>query len=69
MDIYEFTKLINGSLRYEIHDGILTLTGYYTGNQIQIDLSKITPEMLEEITVTVEDDEDDSDDDLEWWQK
>lgn len=62
MDIIEFTKLINGSLKYEIQNCVLTLTGYYTGKQISLDLSKITAEMLEELAAN-------DDSDLEWWQK
>lgn len=69
MDIIEFTKLINGSLKYEIHNGVLTLTGYYTGKQIRLDLSKITAEMLEEIAADDEEEIEDDDSDLEWWQK
>lgn len=70
MDIIEFTKLINGSLKYEIKNCVLTLTGYYTGKQISLDLSKITAEMLEELAADDEEEiEDDDDSDLEWWQK
>lgn len=69
MDINEFRTLINGSLRYEVHGAVLTLTGYYTGKEIRLDLSKITAEMLEEITAEEIEDEDEDDDDLEWWQK
>ena len=49
MSINEFMELIQGSLRYEIHNEILTLTGYYTGKRISLDLSRITEEMLEEL--------------------
>lgn len=73
MDIYEFLRLINGSLRYEIDGTILTLTGYYSGKAIRLDLSKITADMLEEITVEADgnvlSNKDDSDEEEQWWQK
>ena len=51
MNINEFMQLIKGSLRYEINDKTLTLTGYYTGKEVSLDLSRITEEMLEELIV------------------
>lgn len=51
MDINEFAKLLQGSLRYEMHNGTLTLTGYYSGKEINLDLTRITEEMLEELIV------------------
>lgn len=54
--MYEtFLQIIHGSVQYEIDNGVLTLTGYYTGNEVKIDLNKITPEMLEEIVADPED--------------
>lgn len=57
MDYQTFLDIINGSIQYEIHGTVLTLIGYYTGKRVEIDLAKITPEMLEEITADPEDDE------------
>lgn len=57
MNYKTFSEIINGSVRYEISGTVLTLTGYYTGKEVKIDLSKITPDMLEEIAAEPEDDE------------
>lgn len=62
MDYREFTEIIRGSKQYEFNGTVLTVTGYYTGKRVRIDLSMIDPDMLEEIIV--EDDEDDEED--EW---
>ncbi|MGN0518056.1 MAG: hypothetical protein ACI4II_04970 [Acutalibacteraceae bacterium] len=59
MEYEKFWEIIRGSLQYEIDDGVLTLTGYYTGKEVKIDLKKITPEMLEEITADPEETEED----------
>ena len=54
--MYEtFLQIIHGSVQYEIDNGVLTLTGYYTGKEVKIDLNKITPEMLDEIVADPED--------------
>ena len=45
--------IINGSKQYEFgynEEGqmsVLTITGYYSGEELKLDLSKLTPEMLE----------------------
>lgn len=57
MDYETFLSIIHGSVRYEIDGTVLTLTGYYTGKEVKIDLSKITPDMLEEITAGPEENE------------
>lgn len=57
MDYQTFRDIINGSIQYEVHGTVLTLTGYYTGKRAEIDLAKITPEMLEEITADPDEDE------------
>jgi hypothetical protein len=50
MNINDFLRLINGSIRYEFEGTKLTITGYYSGKGITLDLSKMTEEMLEELT-------------------
>lgn len=55
MEFKTFSDIINGSVQYQISGTVLTLTGYYTGKEVKIDLAKITPEMLEEITAEPED--------------
>lgn len=56
--MYEiFLSIIHGSVQYEIDGTVLTLTGYYTGKEVKIDLAKITPDMLEEITADPEENE------------
>lgn len=53
--MYELLQqIIHGSVRYEINGTVLTLTGYYTGKEVKIDLAKITPEMLDEIVADPE---------------
>lgn len=56
MDYDKAMRIINGSKRYEfITDTILEITDYFSGDSIKLDLSCLTDEMLEELTV--EDDE------------
>ena len=55
MEFKTLSDIINGSVQYQISGTVLTLTGYYTGKEVKIDLAKITPEMLEEITAEPED--------------
>ncbi len=57
MDYETFWAIITGSVQYEINDSVLTLTGYYTGKEVKIDLRKITPEMLTEIIADPEENE------------
>lgn len=57
MDKREFDRLVTGSLQYEMGHGVLTLTGYYTGESVKLDLTRLSEEMLEELIVT-DDDED-----------
>ena len=65
MDVNKFKRILNGSIRYEIERGELTITGYYTGESVTIDLNYLTDEMFEELLVEDEDDEydDEYDDD------
>lgn len=58
MDMFEFLKLINGSIRYEMDRGVLEITGYYTGKSVKLDLTRLNEEMLDELIVTDEEEED-----------
>lgn len=59
-DLEKVLKLLNGSIRYEMDRGVLTVTGYYTGEEVRLDLNKLTAEMLEELQP--DDDEEEEDD-------
>ncbi len=39
-------QILNGSMQYQVKDGILELTGYYTGKRIYINLREIDEEAL-----------------------
>lgn len=52
-----FTEVLQGSKCYEFNGTILTLTGYYSGRQIKLDLSLLDEETLEKLIV--DEDEDD----------
>ena len=49
MGINKFMRLINGSKEYRFEGSVLEIVGYYTGESIKLDLSKITEETLEEL--------------------
>ena len=57
MDMFEFLKLINGSIRYEMGRGVLEITGYYTGKSVKLDLTRLNEEMLDELIVTDEEED------------
>lgn len=59
MDFLEVMEVLKGSKQYEFDGALLTVTGYYTGKQVRLDLSKLTEEMIE--ALTPEDDEEDED--------
>lgn len=50
-------EIINGSKEYKFDGTVLTVKGYYTGEEIKLDLSKLTEEMLEELQPDPEEDE------------
>lgn len=52
-------NILHGSIRYEFEGTILTVTGYYSGESISLDLGKLTEEMLEELQPDTEEDEED----------
>ena len=54
----EFQRLLNGSKQYEFEGTVLTITGYYNGKRIAIDLGQLTEEMFEELVVEDEDEDD-----------
>lgn len=42
-------KIINGSKTFSFDGPVLEIKGYYTGESVRLDLSKLTPEMFEEL--------------------
>ena len=56
MDIKKVLEIMRGSKRYEFHGSVLTVTGYYTGERVKLDLSNLTEEMLEVLAPEVDDD-------------
>lgn len=54
-------QIIHGSKQYEFHGPVLTVTGYYTGKKVKLDLSRLTEEMLEELILDDEEDDEDYD--------
>ncbi len=54
----EFQHIINGSMQYEFDGSVLTVTGYFSGKQVSIDLGLLTDEMFEELVVEDEEEED-----------
>lgn len=59
MDIRDFRSILRGSKSYSFEGSVLTITGYYTGESVSIDLLQIDEEMLE--VLLVEGDADDYD--------
>ena len=59
MNYETFHEIIRGSVEYRIQGTVLTLTGYYTGKQVKLDLSRIDPDMFKELTEIDEDDGED----------
>ena len=57
MDFSEVMQIIHGSKQYEFHGPVLIVTGYYTGKEVKLDLSRLTEEMLEELTLDEEDED------------
>ena len=61
MNFSEVMQIIHGSKQYEFHVPVLTVTGYYTGKKVKLDLSRLTEEMLEELILDDEEDDEDYD--------
>lgn len=55
----KFQKILNGSKQYQFDGPVLTITSYYTGEEIKLDLSALDEEMLEQLIVVEDDFEDD----------
>ena len=49
MNIERFYSLLRQSKRYEMQGSVLTISDYYTGESVSLDLSMLTEEMLEEL--------------------
>lgn len=63
MNYFNFMQLLSSSKRYEMDcEGFLTVSDYFTGKQVTLDLNKLTEEMFNEL---VYEDVDYSPDDLE----
>lgn len=52
MDHKQFQKLLHSSKRYEMNGSILIISDYYTGEKINLDLSRIDEEMLNNLSLT-----------------
>lgn len=59
MDFSEVMEVLNGSKQYEFNGPVLTVIGYYTGKRVKLDLSKLTEEMVEELTPDDEEEDED----------
>lgn len=57
MTYSEFHQMIQGGLRYEINGTELTLTAYWSGQQVTLDLGAIDEEMFELLVSEPEEDE------------
>lgn len=63
--IDEALSILDGSKRYDFDYNecgqmtVLCVQDYHTGDEIRLDLSRLTPEMLEELQVENNDDEND----------
>ena len=49
MNYEEFQRMWNKSMKYEIQGSVLTITEYYTGKSVSLDLGCITKEMFEDL--------------------
>jgi hypothetical protein len=56
--INEVRRILGGSTQFQLRDGILTVTGYYTGNSFKLDLNNLTEEILEELAPEADDEDD-----------
>lgn len=58
MTYKQFQRLLNQSKRYEMNGAILTITDYYSGEKINLDLSRIDEVMLNNLSMTDDEVED-----------
>lgn len=56
-------RILAGSKRYEFEDTVLSVTDYFTGDEVRLDLGRVDEDMYEELKA--EEMEDDFDDDFE----
>lgn len=56
MTTQELLHILRGSKSYEFNGTILTITSYYGGESVKLDLSLIDEEMLETLIVNDEED-------------
>ena len=57
MNYNEFQRMLDRSMSYEIQGSVLTITEYYTGKSVSLDLGCITEEMFEDLVFNNEEDE------------
>lgn len=57
-NLEKLQRILRASKRYEMNGSILTLTHYYTGEEIKLDLSQMSEETLEDMVVEEEEEED-----------
>jgi hypothetical protein len=62
MDFMKFMRVLNSSKRYEMDcEGHLTITDYYTGEEVTLDLTQMDEEMFAQLKVEDEDEYDEYD--------
>lgn len=59
IDQKKLSRIVNGSIEYFVKNGIMTIRDYYNiSRYIEIDLTKLTPEILEELKPDSDEEED-----------
>lgn len=58
VELRKALQIINGSKEYKFEGTILTVKNYYTGQAIELDLGKLTEEILEELQPEPEEEDD-----------
>lgn len=58
MTAQDLLHILRGSKEYEFNGTVLTITPYYGGESVKLDLSLINEEMLETLIVEDDDEED-----------
>ena len=57
----EVISIIRGSKSYEFNGPILTITSYYGGESVKLDLSLLNEEILDQLQYEEEDEDDEED--------
>jgi hypothetical protein len=52
MDYNKIMEVIRGSKQFTFDGTVLTIQGYFTGSTVRLDLGKLTPEMITELSST-----------------